>query len=71
MFGETKYAGDVVVMRESAEELLSVLHMVDEYSRDFGVSFTSEKCKIMIVNNAEDEKCYMETCSVHGYNYVC
>ena len=29
--------------------------MVDEYGRDFGVNFSCEKSKVMIVNRLEDE----------------
>ena len=37
------YADDVVVMSESAEELQSLLDMVYDYERDFGVSFSIKK----------------------------
>ena len=50
------YADDVVVMSESAEELKSLLDVVYEYGRDFGVNFSCEKSKIMIVNRSEDER---------------
>ena len=50
------YADDVVVMSESAEELQSLLDVVDGYGRDFGVRFSSEKSKVMIVNKSEDER---------------
>ena len=49
------YADDVVVMSESANELQSLLDAVDGYGRDFGVRFSSEKSKVMIVNRSEDE----------------
>ena len=39
------YADDVVVMSDSAEELQSLLDVVDEYGRDFGVNFSSGKKK--------------------------
>ncbi|XP_050705903.1 uncharacterized protein LOC126991179 [Eriocheir sinensis] len=50
------YADDVVVMSESAEELQSLLDVVGGYGRDFGVRFSSEKSKVMIVNRSEDER---------------
>ena len=37
------YAGDVIVVSESAEELQSLLDIVSVYGRDFGVRFSSEK----------------------------
>ena len=37
------YADDVVVVNESAEELQSLLDVVDEYGRDFGVNFSKKK----------------------------
>ncbi|XP_063877492.1 uncharacterized protein LOC135109778 [Scylla paramamosain] len=49
------YADDVVVMSESADELQSLLDVVDGYGKDFGVRFSSEKSKVMIVNRSEDE----------------
>ena len=49
------YADDVVVMSESANELQSLLDVVDGYGRDFRVRFSSEKSKVMIVNRSEDE----------------
>ncbi|MPD06982.1 hypothetical protein E2C01_102821 [Portunus trituberculatus] len=49
------YADDVVVMSESAAELRRMLDVVDGYGRDFGVGFSSEKSKVMIVNRSEDE----------------
>ncbi|MPC33930.1 hypothetical protein E2C01_027299 [Portunus trituberculatus] len=42
-------------MSESAVELQSMLDVVDGYERDFGVRFSSEKSKVMIVNRTEDE----------------
>ena len=36
-------------MSESANELQRLLDVVDEYGRDFGVRFSSEKSKVMIV----------------------
>ena len=50
------YADDVVVMSESAEELQSLFDIVGGYGRDFGVEFSSEKSKVMIVNGPEDER---------------
>ena len=50
------YADDVVVMSESAEEFQSILDVVDGYGKDFGVRFSSEKSKVMIVNGSEDER---------------
>ena len=49
------YADDVVVMSESADELQRLLDVVDGYGRDFGVRFSSEKSKVMIVNRSEGE----------------
>ena len=46
------YADDVVVMSESAYELQSLLDVVDEYGRDFGVNFSCEKSKVMIMNSS-------------------
>ena len=42
------YADDVDVMSESAEELQSLLNVVDEYGSDFRVNFSCEKSKVMI-----------------------
>ena len=42
-------------MNESAEELQNVLDLIGGYGIDFGVSFSSEKSKIMIVNRSENE----------------
>ena len=50
------YADDVVVMTESAKELQSLLDVVNEYGRDFGVNFSCKKSKVMIVNRSEDER---------------
>ena len=50
------YADDVVVMSESAEELQSLLDVVDEYRRDFGGNLCCEKSKVMIVNRSKDER---------------
>ena len=50
------YADDIVVMGDTAEELQNVLDVVDEYGRDFGVRFSSEKSKVLIVNRSEDER---------------
>ena len=47
--GELLYADDVVVMSESADELQSLLDLVDGYVKDFGFEFSSEKCKVMTV----------------------
>ena len=48
------YADDVVVMSESANELQSLLDIVGQYGRDFGVRFSSEKSKVMIVNRSQE-----------------
>ena len=53
--GVLLYADDVVVMSESADELQSLLDVLDGYGKDFGVRFSSEKSKVMIVNRSEDE----------------
>ena len=50
------YADDVVVMSECADELQSLLDVVGQYGRDFGVRFSSEKSKVMIVNRSQDEE---------------
>ena len=47
--GVLLYADDVVVMSESADELQSLLDVLDGYGKDFGVRFSSEKSKVMIV----------------------
>ena len=50
------YADDaVVMMSESADELRSLLDVVDRYGRDFGVKFCRRKSKIMMVNRSGDE----------------
>ena len=49
------YADDVVVMSESADELQSLLNVVEGYGKDFEVRFSIEKGKVMIVNRSEDE----------------
>ena len=54
--GLLMYADDIVIMSESAEELQSLLDVVSEYGRDFGVKFSSEKSKVMIVNRSENER---------------
>ena len=53
--GVLLYADDVVVMSESVDELKSLLDVVDGYGKDFGVKFSSEKSRVMIVNRSEDE----------------
>ena len=53
--GMLLYADDVVVMSESAEEFQRILDVVDEYGRDFGVKFSSEKSQVMIVNRVDNE----------------
>ena len=50
------YADDVVIMSEGADELQSLLDVVAQYGRDFGVKFSSEKSKVMIVNRSQDEE---------------
>ena len=50
------YADDVVVMSECADELQSLLDVVGQYGRDFGVRFSSEKSKVIIVNRSQDEE---------------
>ena len=45
----------LVVMSESADELQSLLDVVDGYGKEFGVRFSSEKSKVMIVNRSQDE----------------
>ena len=55
------YADDVVVMSKSAKELQSLLDVVDSDGRDFGVRFSTEKSKVMIMNRSEDDmNCSME-----------
>ena len=53
--GVLLYADDVVVMSESADKLQSLLDVVDGYGKDFGIRFSREKRKLMIVNRSEDE----------------
>ncbi|KAG0713413.1 hypothetical protein GWK47_016279 [Chionoecetes opilio] len=43
-------------MSESAKELQSLLDVVNEYGRNFGVKFSSEKSKVIIVNITEDDR---------------
>ena len=43
-------------MSESAEELQSLLDVIDEYRRDFGVKFSCEKNKVMTVNRSKYER---------------
>ena len=43
-------------MSESTDELQNLLDVVDGYGKDFGVRFSYEKSKIMIVNRSEDER---------------
>ena len=43
--GVLLYADDIVVMIESADELQSLLDVVDGYGKDFGVRFSSEKVR--------------------------
>ncbi|MPC58797.1 hypothetical protein E2C01_052806 [Portunus trituberculatus] len=43
-------------MSELADEFQSLLNAVDGYGRDFGVSFSSEKSKVMVVIRSEDER---------------
>ncbi|MPC25362.1 hypothetical protein E2C01_018471 [Portunus trituberculatus] len=43
-------------MTELADNLLSLLDVIDWYGRDFGMRFISEKSKIMVVNRSDDEK---------------
>ena len=50
------YADDVVVMSECADELQSLLDVVAQYGRDFGVRFSREKSKVMIVNRSQNEE---------------
>ena len=50
------YADDAVVMSESADELQDILDILSEYGTDFGVRFSAEKSKVMIVNRTEDER---------------
>ena len=49
------YADDVVVLSESAEEFQKILDVVGEYEKDFGVKFSGEKSKVMIVNRSEKD----------------
>ena len=65
------YADDVVVISESAEELQSLLNVVDEYGRDFGVNFSCEKSKVMIVNRSEDERNATWRLGVKELHQVC
>ena len=68
--GVLLYADDVVVMSESVDELQSLLDVVDGYGKDFGVRFSSEKSKVMIVNRSEDESNAMWRIGVNELNQV-
>ena len=50
------YADDVVVISESGEELQDMLDVVNEYGKDFGMNFSDDKSKVMIVNGTEEDK---------------
>ena len=51
------YADNVVVMSEMAEELQSLLvDIVSGYGRDFGIKFSSEKSKVMILLHRSQDK---------------
>ncbi|MPC55562.1 hypothetical protein E2C01_049504 [Portunus trituberculatus] len=56
MIERKKDGNDIVIMSESPDKFQSLLNAVDGYGRDFGVSFSSEKSKVMIVNRSEDER---------------
>ena len=43
-------------MNLRSEELLNLIEVVDEYGRDFDVRFSSEKCKVMIINRLGHER---------------
>ena len=47
------YADDIVIVCESAEELQEALDVINEYGMDFDLKFSSEKCKIMVVNKTD------------------
>ena len=47
------YADDVVLITESREDMDRLLHIADEYGREWGMKFSSRKCKIMEFNTAE------------------
>ena len=48
---------NVVVMSESVYELQSLFDVVvDWYSRDFNVRFSSDKSKVMIADKSENER---------------
>ena len=65
------YADDLVVTSESTEELQNLLDVLDEYGRDFGVRFTSEKSKVMIVNRSEDKRDATWRLEVNELQQVC
>lgn len=52
------YADDVIIMSQSADELQSLLDVVDVYiyGREFGVGFSSEKSKVVKVKRSEHER---------------
>lgn len=53
------YADDVIIMSESGKNFLSLLDVVSGYGKHFGIKFSCQKNKIMIVSRSEDE-------NIHG-----
>ena len=51
--GCLRYADDVVLITESREDMDRLLHIADEYGREWGMKFSSRKCKIMEFNTGE------------------
>ena len=47
------YADDVVLMAESKEDMDRLLNITDEYGREWGVKFSSRKCKVLEFNTTE------------------
>ena len=66
--GVLLYADDIVVMGESANELQSLLDVVDGYGKDFGVRVSSEKSKVVMVNRSDAESDATWTIGVNELN---
>ena len=49
------YADDAVVMSECGNELQAMLNVVTVYGREFGVRFSKDKSKVLIVNRGDEE----------------
>ena len=47
------YADDIVLLSESKEDMDRLLDITDEYGREWGVRFSSRKCKVVEFNTTE------------------